>query len=251
MRSRYLPPVLATAALCVSCEREPATPPGPVVDFRDYLPAPGTSAADATVAFAVDSTVYDPAVGGTDVRTSAQTWTLSPVAVDGAVAGGATGDRLYLVSRRDSAGAQAGQGYWRWATTPEGDGLLHALDGITYLSLVSPLRVGTTWDPLVYTDAELVVPIEEEPVALHKDYGASVDSLGSYTLPTGDVVEAVWVTHARSENRIELRRVREVYGRGVGLLERRADVLDSQSLEALPWAEKAERGFSVVIRRLR
>ena len=241
------PLVLATAALLgllAACETEPSVAPGPVVDLEDYLIAPTPASADGLVAFSVDSTLYDPDVSGTAVRRSRQSWSLERVTVD------TTDDRLFLVTRRDSAGIR-GRQYWRWGTTAGDEGVVHTLDGITYLSLTSPLRVGSTWDPLRFTDPQLVLPVEAEPIALHKDWGARIDSLGEYALPGGGTVPAVWVSLADSENRIELRRVREVYGEGVGLLERHADVLDSQTLDQLPWEQKAERGFQVVIRRTR
>lgn len=230
----------------ISCEREPAISPGPVAEVSEYLLSPTSLSTDGTIAFSVDSTLYDPSVGGTDVRTSTQTWVLRPQA-------GASGtdERRFLVTRRDSVGEVVGQQFWQWDTTPEGTGVTNTLDGLTYLSLTTPLQVGSSWDALRFTDAQLVISVEDEPIAVHKDWSATIDSLGEYALPDGSNVEAVWVSHASSENRIELRRVREVYGRGVGLLERRADVLDSQNLEDLPWDTKAERGFSVVIKRLR
>lgn len=234
--------VLATAPLLTACEEEATPPVAGAVDLRDYLLAPAAGP-DAAIAFRVDSTLYDPAANGTDVRASSQTWTLTPTQED-------DGDQLFLVEQTEG-GRAAGSRFWGWRLGNEGRGIVNELDGVTYVSLVGPIVAGTTWDPLLLTDPDLVVPIEAEPIAIHKDWSARVDSVGVYEGVNDTPVPAVYVTHADSENRIELRRVTEVYGEGLGLLERRVDVLDSQNLEDLPWGEKAERGFRVRMQRIR
>ncbi len=240
-RSKLVGLVLATAAL-TACEKETTErPPGP--DLADYLPmaSPGT---DAAIRFAVDSVTYDPAAGGTAVERSSQVWTLEPAETDSAR------ERLFLITRRNERNEVGGQQFWRWELLSEGRGITSAIGGITYLSLTAPFTPGSTWDVLGFTQAGLVVNVEEEPIAIHKDWGATIDSVGAYRLGDGTEVESVFVTHADSENRIELRRVREVYGRGYGLLSRSVEILDSQDLRDRPWSEKAERGFTLEMRRL-
>ena len=226
--------ILATAALLAACEEEPTEIAVSDVDLRDYLltPAPG---GDGGIVFAVDSTLFDPAVGGTAVRTSNQTWTLRTEE-------GSDDEQLFLVEKR-SGGLAPDQQFWRWGIVNDGQGIVNEIDGVSYLSLVAPFVAGAEWDPLLLTDPDLVVAIEAEPVAIHKDWGARIDSVGMYFRMNETPISAVWVTHADSENRIELRRVREVYGLNVGLLERHVDVLDSQNLEEVSWDDKAEKGF--------
>ena len=234
--------VLATAALFTSCEEEPTERLNEEVDLRDYLLAPGASG-DGAIRFSVDSTLFDPAPGGTDVRASTQTWVLNEVG------GAGEAEQVFLIDKRED-GAPAGEQFWRWGLVNDGGGIVNELDGVTYLSLVEPFTVGAAWDPLSLTDPDLIVPIEAEPIAIHKDWSATIDSVGVYSGLMNMQVPAVWVTHANSENRIELRRVTEVYGRNLGLLERTVDVLDSQNLNDVPWDEKAERGFRLRVRRI-
>ena len=236
--------VLATAAL-TGCEKEATVrPPAPVL--AEYLIAQpsNVTSGNAAIRFRVDSVTYDPATGGTAVARSSQTWTLAPVdSVDG-------GEQLFLITKRDSLRKLSGQQYWSWSLLDDDRGITNTIAGVTYLSLTSPFTVGSRWDVLAFTQASLVVTIEGEPLAVHKDWGAAVDSVGVYRLAGGQEVEAVWVSHADSENRIELRRVREIYGRGYGLLERHVEILDSQNLMDIPWSQKAERGFTVSMKRL-
>lgn len=233
--------VLATAVAVVACEEESTLPVAGEVDLRDYLIAPGGDSVGA-ITFTVDSTTYDPAANGTAIRSSRQIWSLAVVEED------APDERLYLV-RKFRDGKPAGSQYWRWGTLDENRGLTNTLDGVTYLSLVQPLTVGTAWDATALTDPDLIVDVEAEPIALHKDWSARLDSVGMYTRINDTPIKAVYVTHADSENSIELRRVREVYGEGLGLLERSVDILDTQNFTDLPWEQKAERGFQVRLQR--
>ena len=241
MTRRVLPcALLVGLGSVVACTTEPTElPTAPALS--EYMLAARTDS-DSAIAYRVDSTIYDPAAGGTSVETRSQTWSLEPQDAPGA------SSQLFLVTKRDSTG-QGEQQFWSWDLLSENGGITNTLNGITYLSLTSPLSAGSTWDALVFTEPDLILPIAEEPIAIHKDWRAGIDSVGTYSY-AGREVEAVFVHHATSENRIELRQVYEVYGRGLGLLERRVAILNSQNLEDLPWSQKAEKGFTLLMRRI-
>ena len=238
--------VLAQAVLLSSCEPE-ATPSLPLIDLAEYQ----LSATAEAPLFSYDSLTYGPSINGTSKRRATGTWHLElESSSDTSMQGSPTHVDRYRATVRDSSGRTISSFAWIWRLLPDGAGLTHQADGIEYLALARPATTGVMWDPLVYTDAELEVTIRAEPIAIHKNWAARVDSLGSYTTPSGKTVEAVFVTHVETENRIELRQVREVYGRGVGLLLRDMQILDSQNLQDLPWDQKAEKGFTLTLKRL-
>ena len=70
-------------------------------------------------------------------------------------------------------------------------------------------------------------------------------------MPDGMAIDAAYVTLVSSENLIELREWREVYGKGEGLLERRIRVLDTQIADSsIAFEDRAERGFTLTMRRV-
>lgn len=192
--------------------------------------------------FTVDSVVYDPDVGGTRRDSSRSTWALTPLA------GEPEGQVAFEVDVRQ-AGQPVGGYVWTWES--RGRQSVNTLDGVSVIGLISPFARGTSWDPLAYADRDLVVDVAGEGVAAYKRWAGRIDSTGEYALPDGREVEAVWVTLSDDENLLELRDVREVYGAGEGLLERRVRILDTQDTDAsVAWAERAERGFEITMKRM-
>ena len=200
----------------------------------------------AQLSFRLDSTIYDQGIGGTEVIRSSHRWVLSLQEAQDEF-------RQYLVSvRPDGSSTQSASLLWDWSISPDDAGSISTLAGVSTLGLVVPFREGSTqWNPLRFADPELETPVAGEPVEIYKYWEGEVDSIGLYTLPDGSQVEAVWVSLADEENLIELRQVREVYGEGVGLLERHMRIFDTQELDAnKAWEEKAEAGFSMSMVRL-
>ena len=192
--------------------------------------------------FQVDSLIFDPAVGGTAKLRSTTTWEFT--CVDSSASA-----KTYTVSVVDSTGTAAAPQFWQFENTSSG--LVHLYDGISYLAIGELAETRRDWNPLVFTDPDLIVSIAGEPVEIHKGWSAVLDSVGRYTLPNGSEIDAVWISLADSENLLELRRVQEVYGRGEGLLERHLEILDTQqTASSADWLEKAERGFALSMRRI-
>ena len=200
-----------------------------------FLPADGAR-------FEVDSVVFDPVIDGIAQLASTTTWRFELI-------DSSASDRTYTVRVRDTLGRALGTQFWLFEETEAG--LSHTYDGLTYLSIAQGADRNLMWDPLQFTDPNLQIAVAGEPVDLHKSWSAQLDSIGTYTLTTGESVEALFVSLASSENLLELREVNEVYGRGLGLLERRMRILDTQqTASSAPWEEKAERGFTLTMRRL-
>ena len=230
----------AAASLCLlavigGCEDEPDE--FALVGGTDWALLPF----DREVSFAVDSVVYDPAVGGTDRDSSRSLWHVSPL-------DSSEIERVHeYAATRD--GRRLGGGVWSWTRVQRQT--VHTLDGISLVGLIAPFSPGTVWDPLVYADPSTVLDVAGEPVVPFKRWAGRIDSVGTYVMPDDTPIEAVWVTLADDENLLELREFYEIYGAGEGLLERHVRILDTQNTNSqLSWAEKAERGFEVHLKRL-
>ncbi len=233
--------IIALYALLSSCDTEPDS----FVTTGDesfFVPA-GTD----VIQFQVDSVIFDPSIRGTDKIESSSTWTLTSLSEDES--------ETYLVSVMGSdSGSVATQRYlWDFQTTNE-TGSQHSalLDGFNYINLVTPFTERTTWNALLNADPNLSINVAGEPLAINKDWTmARVESIEPYTLPDGSTVEAVFVVLTEAENAIELREFKEVYGKGLGLLERSQRFLDTQQAGSTePWEDKAENGFTVVMKRI-
>ena len=233
--------VIALCALLTSCDAE--TDNFIATGDESYFVPAGTG----LIQFQVDSVIYDPIVNGTDRILSSSIWTLDDLDEN-------EGDAFLVSVMGTDSGSVATQRYiWDFQTSNvTGNQHSSLLDGFSYINLVTPFTERTTWNALQNADPNLSINIAGEPLAINKDWTtARVESIGPYTLPDGSTVDAVFVVLTEAENAIELREFTEIYGKGLGLLERSQRFLDTQQAGSTePWEVKAENGFTVVMKRL-
>ncbi|MFK8056678.1 MAG: hypothetical protein AB8F78_11210 [Saprospiraceae bacterium] len=232
----------ALSTLLVSCDPEPD--PFEATGDESYFSPAGTD----PIRYQVDSVIYDPSLAGTDRIATSSVWSLSPIAET-------TDSKPFYVTvdNLDSAATPVQRYIWDFQTNGVlGGRHINQLDGYSYVSLVTPFTSQSTWDALQMSDPSLVITVAGDPLEIHKDWSiARIDSIGPYTLPDGSNVDAVFVILTASENAIELREFKEIYGKGYGLLERSQRMLDTQQSGSTdPWEEKAENGFTVEMKRL-
>lgn len=226
----------------VACDTEPDTFEA-TGDVSYFVPA-----GDEPIRFQVDSVIYDPSVSGTDRIMSSSIWTLEPVqnSID-------SEPFFVSVEPADTTGSASQRYIWDFQSYGISDGShITQLDGFSYVNLVTPFTNQSSWDALQFADPNLEISVAGEPLRIHKDWTiAVIDSIGLYSLPNGTSIDAVFVSLTSSENAIELREFKEVYGKGYGLLERSQRFLDTQqSASTEAWEDKAERGFTVYMKRL-
>lgn len=228
-------PLLFVAALLFSCETE--SDDSQLFDNSAYLLLP-----QRTLAFQVDSTIYDPATNGTARIENSSRWNLSPL-------GGDSEESLFAIRIvKDSVVSDVGY-LWDWNVRNQTS--VNTLNGVSYVGLTSSINSAISWDPLLFANEDQIVTIAGEPIAIHKgNWEANVDSLGTYIMPDGTDLPAIFVTLVESENLIELREWKEVYADGEGLVERRVRILDTQNTDAqIAWEDRAETGFSLTMKR--
>ena len=244
MMKRVLPftLLLFIGLFMASCDVEPDTF-NAIGDASYFAPA-GTD----PIQFQVDSIIFDPSVGGTARIESRSTWTLEP-------APETDENKLFFatIQGSDSNSVATQRFVWDFQTAGIDNGRhTHQLNGFSYVSLVTPFTMQSSWDALQNEDPSLVVTVAGEPLEIHKDWtSATIDSIGPYSLPDGSSVDAVFVSLSQSENFVNLREFKEVYGKGLGLLERSQRFLDTQQTASRePWEDKAENGFTVQMKRI-
>lgn len=132
---------------------------------------------------------------------------------------------------------------------------LRTEDNLRFISLVFPPAAGTSWDGTAFIDELTRIEVSGDPIQMFLGWESrftEIDQplvLGDLTFP-----ETVTVEVADFESAIGLRRGHEKYARGVGLVFREWQILDTQCraccgdtssplCSSLPWREKAEHGF--------
>ena len=130
-------------------------------------------------------------------------------------------------------------------------------DNLRVIKLPFPLQAGAEWNAHVFFDSsEIIVPVAGESINIYKDWSWEVLGVNeSVNLNNLSFDQVATIQLSDSENLIELRRATEQYAKGIGLVYREMDILDTQcnaccggdfsNCSNLEWGLKAEKGFSL------
>lgn len=196
----------------------------------------------------VDSTIYD-IVGGNNVSVTVNSIQVKEEVTDSFPDNeGRTVFRIERFERNDENEEWRIKDVWTAAITERQ--AERTEENLRFIKLIFPVSENTNpWDGNRYIDENTVIPVAGESIFIFKNWlyeyreiGTSLN-VGPFTFD--DVVE---VYQADEENFIELRRSYEYYAKGVGLVNRKIWILDTQCIEPCAgqtWEEKAQKGFIV------
>ena len=116
-----------------------------------------------------------------------------------------------------------------------------------FLKMLYPLQVEEAWNGNLYFDETELVPINGEVIELFKGWESNLAELDiPMTVGNFSSDSTLTIYHANAENLIELRLVKEVYAKNIGLIHQEIMILDTQCITdciGQTWEEKAEKGF--------
>jgi len=131
------------------------------------------------------------------------------------------------------------------AATISGGQALRLENDLTFIKLLFPITPFATWDGNKLFDPATTVNVRGETIEMFKGWEYRVTDAGIPDTIGGNIYpEVAVIRQADSENLVEKRFSEERYARGVGLVSRELQILDTQQIdETRPWEEKAEKGF--------
>ncbi len=224
-------------AFAVSCKKAPD-------DFKsdetwDYFPL----YIGKYVQFELDSTIYDPT--GTPSVYS-KTVQMKEEIVDTLRDG--VGNLLYKVERYTRA---ADTLPWQvqkvFSTSIQENQAVVTEDNLRFIKLTFPVRKNNSWNGNIHFNPGMIVTVAGESLEMFKGWNYKIEDLDTPSdIRDFHFEETSAVREADTETRIELRKSRAQYARGVGLIYRELWILDTQCIEACEgqsWEERAEKGF--------
>ena len=105
-----------------------------------------------------------------------------------------------------------------------------------------PISIGKNWDGLAFLNDNQKYEINGETIELYKNWEFKILNFGSYE----NYEDVITIQQADSENEIEKRYSIEKYARGIGLVHKRQEILDTQCIaecQGQQWENKAEVGM--------
>ncbi len=131
----------------------------------------------------------------------------------------------------------------------------YAAGNLRYINLVFPIKEGITWDGNAFIPEDMKIFIRGESMQMFSNWEYRVLSSGVSEV-VGDLSydEVATIQQADSDNVIERRYSIEKYARGVGLIWRQREILDSYCkytgdqgpCVGKSWHQKAGRGFRTI-----
>jgi len=130
-----------------------------------------------------------------------------------------------------------------WWIVKEDNRIIQTEENLKFIKLTFPVKLGTSWGGNAFFDARTKVAIASENLEFYKEWDYQVIGKGDRILNNETFDDVFVVQEANFETSIELRKSTAVYARGVGLVERTQQILDTQCITCTgDWAEKAEKG---------
>ena len=125
-------------------------------------------------------------------------------------------------------------------------------NNVKLINLVFPVRADVRWNGTSYLNDQIIVHIRGEPIEMYKDWEFKVLEEGQ-SEQVGDFQydEVATIQQSDSDNPFEKRYSVEKYAKGIGLVFRERQIVDSHCkyrgdnamCVGLEWKEKAGRGF--------
>lgn len=235
--------------LCLSiygCGNDPKVVPN-VEDGESYFPL----IVGKRIAYQVDSIVFDDAPNGNrkDTISFQIQEVIQNIEVD------AIGDTFYVMHRYRRPNSSENWVHTdAWSVTKDREEILRREENLLFLKMQFPLRRLKTWSSTQHIDPMTEVKIGSERVKPYLEWNSVVSDIdhagmaGGFSFPKGELMTIQLVD---DDDDLNKRWVKEVYARGIGLVERMDTILDSRCIElgdfepciGKEWLEHADKGY--------
>lgn len=134
-----------------------------------------------------------------------------------------------------------------WQITKSESKAIRTEENLKFVKLVFPALLDTKWDGNVFFDASKEFTVAANNITIFQDWNYKIESLDlSKTYNDVEYPMVMQVSHIDEESLISKRFSEEYYAKGIGLVERRMEIFDSQNGNTtLSWLERAEKGFQL------
>ena len=133
-----------------------------------------------------------------------------------------------------------------WTTQGDDRRAIRSEGNLSFVKLVFPAIDGTKWDGHIFFDDEKEFPVAAENLTIYKDWEYKMKDVGTKTVGNILYAEVIDVLHIDQVSFISKRFSTETYAKGVGLIERKMEIFDTQNgNESLAWVDRAEKGFQL------
>ncbi len=133
-----------------------------------------------------------------------------------------------------------------WVVQSDDTRAIRTEENLSFVKMVFPAVDGTKWDGHIFFDDNKDFPVAAESVTVYKDWEYQINEVESKTVGSTLYNEVLDVTHIDDVTFISKRFSTESYAKGIGLIERKMEIFDTQNGDtSLLWVDRAEKGFQL------
>ncbi len=228
--------------LFFSCQQDPLIDPVDSENGSDFFPF----AMGKSWLWEVDSVIYDP-FGSVKPVDTLKAYIRETVTDTFVTAAG----MVFVIDRYFSRDSLQGWIYTKtFSVTQQDDRLIWNEDNLILIKAIHPIYTGLAWDGTVFFDPLIKLPIAGELMQPFKGWAFLVLGKRESLNVAGKLwTDVLTIRQVDTENLLERRFSVEYYQRGVGMIFRKMEILDTQcngnpvACDGISWPLKAEKGY--------
>ena len=131
-----------------------------------------------------------------------------------------------------------------WTVSVDESNAIRNEENLKFIKLVFPVKKGLRWNGNAFLDTDIKIDVGGESVQAYKNWKHRIEEVDiDYTFKN-EKVKSIKVNLVSDSSIIDMRKVTEFYGKGVGLLRKEMTILDSDGSKPTEvWVKKAQKGF--------
>ena len=131
-----------------------------------------------------------------------------------------------------------------WTVFTDKTRAIRTEENLKFVKLVFPISKGLRWDGNVFLDKDIKIQVAGETIEPYKNWKYKMEEIDADYNFNNQTVAALVINQVDETSIIDRRKVKEYYGKGIGLLKKEMTILDSDgSKPTETWEKKAQKGF--------
>lgn len=134
-----------------------------------------------------------------------------------------------------------------WQVSMDKTRAIKTEENLSFIKLIFPATKGKKWDGNVFFDSNKEFTVASNEIAIFQDWSYKIEEVDlSRTYNEVTYPKVLFVSHTDEESLISKRLSEEYYAEGVGLVERKMEIFDTQDGDtSKSWLDRAQKGFQL------
>ncbi len=131
-----------------------------------------------------------------------------------------------------------------WTVSSDASSVIRNEENLKFIKLVFPIRKGLRWNGNAFLDTDIKIDVGGESLQAYKNWKHRIEEVDVEITFKNQKIKSAKVNLVSDSSIIDIRKVTEFYGRGLGLIRKEMTILDSDgSKPSEAWVKKAQKGF--------